>query len=548
MTYLLFHGRHITHTAFQEQYLWEILSSPLAKLDIIGKQKFSKDEKISHVIFAVTSANKANSRFNPLPFHLRAIAIDRFFQPYRESLNLHQSIVGIPHFDPTDHYIDILIKEINEEEGLELSVKNTIVIASTPEVIDLYKKQGFALLTAEYSLKKKIFIAPRPVDVIDKLAVTADYLKNQEIEVMIAKSTKKFWDDYPDVPKTIRSIWSEPLLTDSGSLTETRNYSAYAFGMAHPALLNLKYDDIKSGIVPGRIVDEGCADGALMTKITKDFPDSDVIGIEIASEFLARCHERQRAGEFGGSFVFFHQRNLMKPIFADNSIDTTICNSTTHEIWSYGEGQTSLEHYLQYKYNQLKPDGQLVIRDVVGPESKDQEIYLKLDATDGSNKDIFEVPSDPDQSQKYIEQLSTEARFYLFAKWYLAEMREQKRRGAESTINFREEIIDNQKYFVLSLKTATEFISKKDYTDNFRSEMNEEFAFFSFADWKKMLQKIGFTIIENPNEPLASSRVYTNDWVVNNRYKGRVELFTNHKGKLETIPYPPTNMVIIARK
>ncbi len=47
MTYLLFHGRHITHTAFQEQYLWEILSSPLSKLDLIGKQKFSINDKIT---------------------------------------------------------------------------------------------------------------------------------------------------------------------------------------------------------------------------------------------------------------------------------------------------------------------------------------------------------------------------------------------------------------------------------------------------------------------------------------------------------------------
>lgn len=548
MTYLLFHGRHITHTAFQEQYLWEILSSPLSKLDLIGKQKFSKNDKITHIIFAVTSANKANSRFNPLPFHLRAIAIDRFFQPYRESLGLRQSIVGIPHFNPTKHYIDILLKEINEAEHLELLPTNTIIIASTPEVIDLYKKRGFTLLTAEYNIKKKIYTAPRPVDVIDRLAISDNYKHDPQINLITAKSTKKFWDDYPDVPKTIRSIWSEPLLTDSGSLTETRNYSAYAFGMAHPALLNLKYEDIKAGIVPGRIVDEGCADGALMTKITKDFPDSDVIGIEIASEFLARCHERQRAGEFGGSFVFFHQRNLMKPIFADNSIDTTICNSTTHEIWSYGKGETSLEQYLQYKFNQLKPGGHLVIRDVVGPENKNQEIYLRLNSADGNNKDIFKVPSEPAKSQKFIEQLSTEARFYLFSEWYLTDMRKQKRRGAKSKIKFREEIINKQKYFVIRLKDATEFISKKDYTDNFRSEMNEEFAFFSFSDWKKILQKIGFSIIENPNEALASSRVYTNDWVIDNRYKGKVELFRKQNGKLETITYPPTNMVIIARK
>ena len=76
-------------------------------------------------------------------------------------------------------------------------------------------------------------------------------------------------------------------------------------------------------------------------------------------------------------------------------------------------------------------------------------------------------------------------------------MRKQKRRGEKSKIKFREEIINKQKYFVIRLKDATEFISKKDYTDNFRSEMNEEFAFFSFSDWKKILQKIKFCDILN---------------------------------------------------
>ena len=82
--------------------------------------------------------------------------------------------------------------------------------------------------------------------------------------------------------------------------------------------------------------DSGLADeaSALLVPIARDFPDSDLVGIEITGEFMARCIERQRAMEFGGTYVHFHQRNITEPVFEPASIDTTICNSTTHELWS----------------------------------------------------------------------------------------------------------------------------------------------------------------------------------------------------------------------
>ena len=78
-------------------------------------------------------------------------------------------------------------------------------------------------------------------------------------------------------------------------------------------------------------MDEGCADGALLAEVSRDFPDSDVFGIDLSSEFAGRFHERQRAGEFGGAYVHFFHRNLFDRIFEPGSIDTTICNSTLHE-------------------------------------------------------------------------------------------------------------------------------------------------------------------------------------------------------------------------
>lgn len=547
MAYLLFHGRHLIHTAFQEKYLEEVLSTTIDKLDLSGNNSI-KDNKITHVVFAVTSANKSNSRFNPLPLYLRAVSIDRFFKQFREKIGVSHSIVPIPHFDPTDKYVELLLKEIKESEGLTLDSSNTIVLASTPFLINMYQSKGFPVLTAEYDTRSSSYKALAPNKIIESFSKIDQWETDLDFQSYLAKATISFWRDYPSAPTIIHSIWREPLLTDSGSLTETRNYSTYAAGMGHTELLDLKYRDIYGGIVSGRIVDEGCADGALMTKIAHDFPDSDVIGIEITSEFLARCHERQRAGEFGGTFVFFHQRNLMNQIFEHDSIDTTICNSTTHEIWSYGDRLESLQKYINLKYQQIRKGGRLIIRDVVGPEDKEQEIYMYLNREDGSNDNIFETPDSQESFSAHIAGLSTEARFYRFAQDYLGGMRKSGRRGDETMVVFREVEEDGKKFFVLRLKDAVEFITKKDYVDNFLSELNEEFAFFSFTDWKDLLTNTGFKVLENPNEQELTSRTYSNTWIVEHRFKGKVELYSKKDGKLISHEYPPTNMVIVAEK
>ena len=75
--------------------------------------------------------------------------------------------------------------------------------------------------------------------------------------------------------------------------------------------------------------------------------------------------------------------------------------------------------------------------------------------------------------------------------------------------------------------------------------MNEEFCFWSFSKWKLALENAGFHIRENANNGTASSRVYVNPWIQENRYK-------NHAVILDTdgteLPWPPTNMILVAEK
>ncbi len=58
-----------------------------------------------------------------------------------------------------------------------------------------------------------------------------------------------------------------------------------------------------------------------------------------------------------------------------------------------------------------------------------------------------------------------------------------------------------------------EYLSKKDFTENWASEIHEEFAFWGFEKWTTTLRQVGFVV--NP-----AAYVYTNPWIVDNRRKG----------------------------
>lgn len=550
MAYLLFPGRHVLNTRFQEEYLFSVLNRPINQLALWNGNR-RPHEPLTEVIFAITSSNQANSRYNPVPFHVRAVGVDRFGRRLRDALGVSYRIVGIPHYGPTQRFAQHVLKEIEEqtEGALDLTPGNTVVLSSVPSVMAMFEAEGFNLLPAELTNREAPYTwdSELPLDLVKRLAeLGPEWINDDGMRKKLAPSSFSMFMDFDEVPQRIIRLFRDPLLNEQGSLTDTRDYNTYARQM--DSIIDLKYQEIKAGIVPGRIVDEGCSDGGLLAKIARDFPDSDFIGIDIAAEFIARCHERQRAGEFGGAFVHFHQRNLLEPIFEPGSIDTTICNSTLHELWSYGDQAATLAHYFAEKYRQSRKGGRLVIRDVVGFPEKDETILMWLNDEDGANGNPFEEFASPPVLAKFLSGLSTKARFQRFAKDFLADMRAKGKRGPESALRYEWRTIDGKEYAQLRFGDAVEFLTKKDYTDNWNSEMNEEFAFWSFDEWKSAIAQAGFHIVENPNAPEAGSRVYRSEWRVKNHFEGKVAFFRQEGDTLVPVEFPVTNMVLIGEK
>jgi cyclopropane fatty-acyl-phospholipid synthase-like methyltransferase len=513
---ILFHGRHLLHTTFQEQALGRLA------------RRLKAESGEVEVVFAVTSANHANSRFNPVPFHYRSIGIDLFAREVLEPIDVRWHIIPIPHLSPTERFADRIISHAKaaSEGALSIGPENTVVFCSTVPLIEQFNKLGFEVDAAEYDPLTRQNVARVPQDILKAFAARMKSWATLPLSDELSGATRKLWRTYPEIAAEIERLWNEQLLTEHGDLTETRDYGTYSFSMSKHDVIDHKYKVIKSGIVPGVIVDEGCADGALLVRIAKDFPDSDLIGIEITREFLAEARERVRRGEFGNSFVFLHQRNLAHKIFDDASVNTTICNSTTHEIWSYGGGDETLKAYLKHKYAQLRPEGALVIRDVVGPESGEQEIYAWFNDADGI------TPAPADVGKYSVRELSTRGRFYRFAKEFL------NGRG----VDYAEAMRDGKPLIRAKRKDIADFLSKKSYVDNWDSELHESFTHWPYSRWKAELEAVGFSLDE------GLSKAYVNEWIVEKYIKGTARLYAEERGELVDEPFPPTNIILVARK
>lgn len=517
MTYLLLPGRQIVTTRFQEEYLTGILSQNLETLPtIIGTPP---PGRATNVVFAVTSCNKSNSRYNPLPFEFRAILAYEFARDLQQKFGVQFHIVGVPHYPPTHRFAGIILKEIAEQSDghLDLTPANTVVFTSTPAVIADYRELGFSILPGEYDLATNQYIAPVPNAIVQQLGggdVPWD-------DVPLSRSARTVFTNFPDVVQRIVRLFHDPILTEQGDLTETRDYGTYARDMA--GAIDFKYAKIAPFLLPGKMVDEGCADGALLERMVADFPDSDLIGIDLSAEMLARAAERKRAGAFGGAFVFFKQQNLMTPVSdaQANTTDTIICNSTLHELWSYGHGAETVREYLKNKHKQLRTGGRLVVRDVVGPSGGDQTVHLWCNPDDGT---LTEAVAGAD-----VANLCTWSRFLRFTQDF---------RPGEPRLNFARVEAGGQTLFALSLRLAMEFIAKMGYADNWQSEMHEAFCFWDFADWTRELGGAGFKLV-------PGSHAYVNPWRVAHSFTGKVRLATPQG---QPLAFPATNMVLAAEK
>lgn len=528
---ILFPGRHHLLTDFQFKYISRLLESGLEHLRDVNGQPLGITQPVSRLVFAVTSANHANTRRNPVPFHLRAMAILDFSQ----ELSVPAFVYGIDDVGRIPDFAGYTIKKIRHETdaAIDLRPENTVVLCSSP-VMKMYEALGFRILPLELTDRQaETYSTALPWELVERIGQQGDaWTTDPLVFDFMHQASFLIWKQY-ELGKRVQKLFGDDMISADGDLTTTRDYNSYVRKMDQIA--ELKYLETAPYLKPGRIGDIGCAAGTWIQRACEDprYFESDFYGIEVAQHLYRICLQRKENGEFAHPYVFFAQKNAVTELcFSPGTMDSIHTSSLTHEIESYGD-EGDLLQFIKNRYQELAPGGVWVNRDVLGPDDGDREVLMWLNEEDGNNEGWEENFAGREAQRDLLNGLSTRALFLRFARDF--------REGESGRINWKRVEAEGRAFALLALRDAMEFITKKDYHDNWSSEMHERFCFWSFDDWKEALQGAGFHI-----DP--ASRAYRNDWLVQNRFAGKAELYISENGQLVPLPYPVTHVLMVAEK
>lgn len=293
----------------------------------------------------------------------------------------------------------------------------------------------------------------------------------------------------------------------------TRSMSAATLSKARQIFPHLRIPE------DGRILDVGSGTGDMARLATEQFSRADVYGLDLSHELLEIAEDNQTVFQL----VYGDAREKN---FPDNYFDGSYCNTTGHEVASFGSKE-DLHLMLQRRFSELKPGSFHVHRDFAKPDISGP-VYLRFFTDDGT---IDTVPEDSSPHEINYSELTVRALFFEFAKRF---------QGGNS-VQFEIIQLDNEEYIKLDATMAYEFISRKDYRANFLNEIKETYSYWTPQEGVLALKKAGFTEV-------AALPEY-HEWIIPKRWQGRIGLFQKDtQNKLVAIPFFPTHVVWVGKK
>lgn len=431
------------------------------------------------LLFVITAADQAGTQRNPLPLQAR----QEIVRGLASRLGRPHVIQSVPDTLADSQWVEHVEKAVGG--GVTVSPETTTVVTSNPDVRDRFTARGYPVLRQE-------FTGALPADLLGAI------VSGEHWQDLANEDTLRVYQERNLEPK-VRSIFGDVLLTHEGELSTGRDFRVYAAGM--DASMAVKVEDICPYIVSGRIVDKGCGTGKFLVHLSQLFPTTPIVGMDLSRELL-RTAESQHYVHQNVSIVM---ANIIHRRFPPGTVGTVIFSSVMHEIYSYtGYDRESVRVALRTTREELRTGGRVIIRDGVSPGQG--RVWMRCDA-------------------------ETERRFRRFAK-------EFKGKSASPGVPFHERSHAGQIWFVLTLHEANEFLSKKDYLENWAIEVNEEFGVFTLAGWRSELEQTGYRVVE--------ARSYLNPWILEHRYRGQAWLHADAGDRPgPELPFPDTTAMIV---
>lgn len=539
--YVLVPGRHHLFTTFQWDELVRIVAGHTADVDGV-----TRPDPAAVVVMAITSANHSNTRRNPVPVELRAA------QAHLAAAQAGLNCVTVPVADAgtSDRFAQHIVASVAAEEAvcdeqgrpIQLSPDNCVVACSTPAVARQFASQGFSIFAMEHAASPlagplvgtDLWSTARPWQLVEAVNEAGGSLTTDLFATFAHPASHRIWEQH-QLGQRVAALFADPIVGADSDLTMGRDYFTYMDSFDRGA--ERKWALLEPHAEPGRIVDVGCATGAMMALAgeTPRFAESDLIGIELSRALYDECLHRRRMGVFKNENTFFYHRNAMEHLFPAGSINTTMTVSLAHEIMSYID-EAALDALSRAIFAHTAPGGVWLTYDVCAPADKDRIVRLTLDDAGGvpaaSAATIDHAAMTTDELGPWLDTLSVRSRFDVFAATFRAEQGESPDQVGSVQRN-------NDGSVDLRMGDAMDFLAHHTYTESWRSEMNERFCFRNLDDWRTALTAIGFQVE-------ATSMTWTNPWLADHRFSPVATLTDPLTG--DHIDWGETNVVVVARR
>ncbi|MCB7135210.1 SAM-dependent methyltransferase [Cellulosimicrobium marinum] len=520
---VLFPGRHHLVTRFQVDYLRALRAGLVHDLDG-HRVRCAPDVE---VVWAVTSANHSGTRRNPLPGHRREALIENV--AVREGLP--GVVVPVPDVAPHPRFAALVVTSVATQTGRAPTPDDTVVACSTPAVVAAYQDLGFRVVGVELDVADGADAAPRPWDAVELLAAG-----DARWHDLAHPAVPEFYARYGLVEQ-VREIFADPVVSGDGDLTTTRDYRTYAAAFEEASAR--KWAQVAPHVRPGRVVDIGCATGGLLEHAAREprLHESDLFGVDVARHLVAEAEHKKAQGVFANPNVWFVQANILaRSVMPAASVDTTLTIALTHEVSSYGDGVRDVETFARRVHDHTRPGGVWVNSDVCGPAEPARAVVLTLrtddglgaqgDGPHGARTDLGSLARE--DVAAYVGALSTDARMAQFAHDF----------PRSSGALFAPAALGGGRWR-LTLREAMEFMTRKDYVDNWLSEAHERFCDLTGAGWATLLEDAGFVL-----EP--GSGAWRNAWLVEHSFAPVAALHDAVTG--EPVDWPDTHVLTVARR
>lgn len=433
------------------------------------------DVPVEHLVCVVTSAEQSGTRRNPLDLGSR----EAMLRPVLEAAGVPFSLVPLADVPDDGAWVGHLLAEVERVTGFALQPGNTRLRTANVEVAALFGEAGFEVALHRPQVLTPLELVQRMVD-------------GRPWRDEAAPSTVAVYER-DGLVERLRAIYSQRLINDDGELAEHRDFETYSAGM--DASLAQKIEDVQRWIVPGRIVDKGCGTGKLMQALSRFFPRSSFVGVDLSREFLRRSDQNHYASD-DVTLVFGDASEVQ---VEPGTATTVLFASIMHEIYSYnGYDLGHVQKALRSAARELKPGGRIIVRDGVSPGEEPCRMRLLTDAT----REVWT----------------------RFAREF------KQGRGAPH------EVLPDGR-IRLARHLANEFLCKKDYLQNWAIEVHEEYGALTPEGWRDAFDAAGFDTV--------AVVAYVNPWIEANRYRGTVELFGDDDRPLGWFP---TNVVAVGER